>query len=308
MWWVLEPRSIVHVHRELGGVRHGAQELLGRSESKSATSSAGRSPSKRRVGTAGHVNRAGGPRLVHGHHRVAVAADAACGHRAPRRGHGRARSRCPPPCGGDRSRGLPSPPRRGRAARGGRARRADDRRTPRRSSGTPSPIPSRLSAEPDVGLVRRCVSPRRCGSCAALHRLGVYGKALGAGERRPGRRKPGCGVVWKGYGGHPAPERGGGQRTLKAGRPACGEHVVAACHVVAERRGGSRAHEQAPGGTHRAGLSLSLRAYQRKVLGRNLVGQSHRGARVASVHERKGSLRHRGPLAAPFAPSPRAPS
>ncbi len=142
MWWVLVPALDAHVQGELGRVGHGAQELL-EQVGVEVGDRLGRErhPPATRTARPGHVERAGGARLVHRHHGVAVAADARRGRRAPRPARARARCRCPPRCGAGRSRRSPSTAtsRSSRPWRASASSRWSKKPTPVERSPDPSP-------------------------------------------------------------------------------------------------------------------------------------------------------------------------
>ena len=65
-----------------------------------------------------------------------------------------------------------------------------------------------LERQADVGLACGAGDVERIGSRAALHRLGVDGKALGARQRGACGRQPRGRLAGQGYARHPAPECG----------------------------------------------------------------------------------------------------
>ena len=193
MWWVLVPRSTVTCTVSLAVLATARRNSSSRSESKSATRLGGQVALEHaRTGRPETSIAARGARLVHRHHGVAVAADARRGRPAPRPVRGPARCRCPPPCGGARSPGR-RPPSRPGPARPWRASASS------RWSKKPTPVERvarrRRRRAPATGGCRSrwwCGRCLRCGSCAALHGLGVDGEALGAGEGGAGRGQARC--------------------------------------------------------------------------------------------------------------------
>ena len=186
----------------------------------------------------GDIDRALGERLVHRHHRVAVAADPGAVAERLRRAPGRARCRRPRPCGGRRSRGRRWPRRPARVGRGGRAARACGRRSRSRSRARPRRRRGRARRVISVSRVR-ALDRRRS---ARAHRLGPRGRRLAVHRKALGRgpaRRRGAPILapprsrWR----RPSVRRmnaPGPSGPPKRAAPPVGQHVVGARGVVAE--------------------------------------------------------------------------
>ena len=240
MWCALVPASTRTCSVSLAAFATARKNSSARSVSKSPTALGREVALEGRERAAGDVDRGGRARLVHRHHRVAEAADARRGRRAPRRAPGRARCRCPRPCGAGPSPGRP--PRCTSRSSSAVARHRVEQvveEADARSRARPRPC---RRAPATAGRRSRpwCGGSARCGSRAALHGLGVHRKALGPRECRAGGREARRRLAGQGYASHPAPERGRRQRRLEARGAAGGQHVVRAGDVVAERGGRRR--------------------------------------------------------------------
>ena len=122
-------------------------------------------------------------------------------------------------------------------------------------------------------------------------------ESLGAGDRRAGARQGGRGGPDADLG-HAPPEVARGQAGREARGPAGGQRVVRAGHVVAERRAGLDADEQAAGAAHARRQRLGGGARQLQVLGRERLRERQRRLHVGGQHSGAGQrVEQRGVVA-----------
>ena len=270
-------------------VGHRADELLDQVGLEVRRSrSAGNSAVERRERPAGDVDRAADARASSIGTTACRSARCRRGRRAPRRAPGRARCRCPPRCGARRSEVAlrahvqVEPAVAGQrvehvveeADAGACARPRPCRRAPSDSATSVSPVMRWISAvrlmrvgAPSTrrgrGSPRRARARRRAGASRAAASSGKDTRAI---RRRNVR----------------------GERALGEARGAAGgQHVVGPGDVVAERRAGARADEDAARARHAIGQRLGLVADQLEVLGRELLGEPQRARRRPARRHRQ---------------------
>ncbi len=110
-------------------------------------------------------------------------------------------------------------------------------------------------------------------------------EALGTRDRRSGARERGSGAA-DAHLGHPPPEVPGGQPGGEARGAPGRQRVVGAGHVVAERRAGLPAHEQAARPAHARRQGLRRSARELEVLGRERLAEGQCGRHVGGEHLR----------------------
>ena len=179
--------------------------------------------------------------------------------------------------------------RRGRARRGARRASSMWSKKPTPVPRSPAPVPS--SVERRARRRSRRWSRWIVGGAAhapALHRLGVHGEALGAGQGGAGGREAGRRLAGQGYASHAAPE--GRRATARAGSARRRPWAARGWSRRRSRRTPCRAagaDEHAAGARERVGQRLGLGADQLEVLGRDLLGERERLRERPARHHRE---------------------